>query len=228
MDKRERATKTSLALVVVFTIIFSGLAMIGGLQYDHDVHVTKVACVGDSITMGSTYPDKLQVMLGSYYSVKNFGLSSSTVSMESKLPYMSQAPFQRAKDFQPDIVLILLGTNDANPEVTYNETTFEDDYATLVTSFMQLDSKPQVVVVNSPPIFVSETSPYNNTYLTKNLIPQMNDIADRYNLPTVDLYGVFGDHPEYFMDGIHPTDQGTNLIAQTLCQTVTDIKDNSP
>ncbi len=206
-------------------MIFSGLSMVAALDYDRNVHMTRVACVGDSITMGSTYPQKLQFMLGPYYTVKNFGLSGSTVAKDSKLPYLAQAPFQRAMDFQPDIVLIMLGTNDANPEVTYNGTNFEADYAELVNSFLELNSKPQVVIVKSPPMFVSEPSPYNNTYLTENLFPQIENVADQYNLPSVDLYSTFGDHSDYFMDGIHPNEAGSTLIASTMYQTVTDIQD---
>jgi acyl-CoA thioesterase-1 len=226
MDALERSTKTGLALGIVAMLIFSGLVAIGCLDFDRNLHMTKVACVGDSITMGSTYPDKLQVMLGSYYSVKNFGLSGSTVSMDSKLPYMEAPQFQWAKNFQPDIVLIILGTNDANPEVVYNETSFESDYTELVCSFLQLESAPQVVVVNSPPMFVESTSPYNNTCLTIDLFPKIENVADLYDLYSVDLYTTFGNHSDYFMDGIHPNERGSQLIASTLCEAVTEIQEN--
>ncbi len=224
MDTLERTTKTALALSIVVVMAFSGLTMIGCLEYDRNVHMTRVACVGDSITMASTYPEKLQVMLGSYYQVKNFGLSGSTVTRDSQLPYLEQPQFEKAKDFQPDIVLVLLGTNDANPEVVYNQNSFEADYTEIVISFLKLESKPQVVIVNSPPMFVSAPSPYNNTYLTEEIFPKIEYVADIYDLTTVDLYNTFGNRPDYFMDGIHPTDDGAKLIASTLCQMVTDIQ----
>jgi len=224
MDTLERTTKTVLALGIVVVLAFSGLTMIGCLDYDQNIHTTRVACVGDSITMGSTYPEKLQEMLGSYYTVKNFGLSGSTVARDSKLPYLEQSQFQKAKDFQPHIVLLLLGTNDANPEVTYNQTNFEADYTEIVNGFLELESKPHVVVVNSPPMFVSAPSPYNNTYLTTEIFPKIENVADLYDLPTVNLYTTFGNNSDYFMDGIHPTDHGAKLIASTLCQTVTDLQ----
>ncbi len=225
MNKLERTTKTAFALSIIAVMAFSGLTMIGCLEYDRKIHMTRVACVGDSITMASTYPEKLQVMLGAYYSVKNFGLSGSTVTRDSQLPYLEQRQFEKAKDFQPDIVLILLGTNDANPEVIYNENTFEADYTEIVNGFLELESKPQVVIVNSPPMFVSAPSPYNNTYLTTEIFPQIEYVADIYDLPTVDLYATFGNRSDYFMDGIHPTDDGAKLIASTLCHAVTDIHD---
>ena len=76
----------------------------------------RVACVGDSIPRGSGYTVKLQSLLGTHYSVVNSGVDGSTVSLNSKRPYIRQPEFQKAEEFQPDIVVIMLGTNDANPK----------------------------------------------------------------------------------------------------------------
>ena len=40
---------------------------------------------------------------------------------------MDQPAFQQAKNFNPDIIVIMLGTNDANPEITQNVDTFDAD-----------------------------------------------------------------------------------------------------
>jgi lysophospholipase L1-like esterase len=87
----------------------------------------KVACVGDSITQDSEYPSDLQTMLGSNYTVGNFGSRESTVLRISWKPYMNQPEFQDAKDFNPDIVVIMLGTNDGLKMLhSFNETFDED------------------------------------------------------------------------------------------------------
>jgi hypothetical protein len=70
----------------------------------------RVACVGDSITEGSGYPFQLHMMLGSNYVVANFGVSGSTVSLDSAKPYMNESKFKEALDFNPDIVVIMLQT----------------------------------------------------------------------------------------------------------------------
>ena len=57
--------------------------------------IKKVACVGDSITYGyhidnwffHNYPYILQVLLGSGYYVRNFGLSGSTAMRSAKMSY---------------------------------------------------------------------------------------------------------------------------------------------
>ena len=72
----------------------------------------RIACVGDSITEVSGYPSHLQSLLGAQYLVENFGVSGATVLLDSWRPYMDQPEFQSAKEFQPDIIVIILGTND--------------------------------------------------------------------------------------------------------------------
>ncbi|MDL2294951.1 GDSL-type esterase/lipase family protein, partial [Ruminococcaceae bacterium OttesenSCG-928-D13] len=84
----------------------------------------RVACVGDSTTYGmllwrrekSNYPAKLGTLLGGDYSVRNFAANSTTVLTTGDHPYVSHKVFQLGCDFEPDVVLIMLGTNDAKPE----------------------------------------------------------------------------------------------------------------
>jgi lysophospholipase L1-like esterase len=182
----------------------------------------RVACVGDSITQGSGYPSKLQELLGSNYTVGNFGVSGSTVSLNSSLPYMKQAAFFNAENFNPDIVLIMLGTNDANSEIAYNEDNFEADYIQLVTSFEGLTSTPQIWVIKSPPIF-SVDSNYSNTYLTSTIFPQIDELTTQMNLPTMNMYSVLENHSEYFFDGVHPNTDGANLIASNIYNSITSF-----
>jgi lysophospholipase L1-like esterase len=207
------------------------ILLVGVVAYCNTLSVAaakpiRVACVGDSITQGSGYPDKLQMLLGSHYTVGNFGVSGSTVSLNSTIPYMNQSAFKKAEAFDPQIVVIMLGTNDANPEIAHSEDNFQADYTQLVNSFTDLDGNQLIWVVDSPPIF-SNNSSYNNTYLANTVIPQVDNVANQMNLPTVDMYNAFGDHSDYFMDGVHPNAQGAALIAYNVYDAIT-LPDGSP
>ena len=215
--------KLLMAIAVVVLIISMGLTVFSVVG-STDFRPIRVACVGDSITQYSYYTNKLQTLLGVNYIVGNFGVAGSTVSHDSKIPYSNQTTFKNAIHSNPDIVLIMLGTNDANPEIAYSTETFEEDYANLVTAFQDLPNKPHIVVVGSPPIFAT-ASTYNNTYLVNTIIPHTNNIAVQMNLSTVDMYSVFGEHADYFADGVHPNDDGSTLIASTMYDTVTSIQD---
>jgi lysophospholipase L1-like esterase len=208
-----RRKHTTISLFVVTLIILSWLVISASMQSVAEAKVIKVACVGDSITEHSGYPLKLQLLLGTHYKVENFGVSGSTVSINSNISYMNQNAFQKALDFQPDIVLVMLGTNDANL-ATANDTDLSDDYIRLVTSFQNLNSSPEILLVDSPHIY-STYSGYNNTYLTTNVIPTINNVADQMNLSTVDIYDTMNS-PSYFADGIHPNDDGATILASTM------------
>ena len=84
----------------------------------------RLACVGDSITYGSglserevnSYPAVLQKLLGEGYDVKNFGVSGATLLKSGDKPYWKQSEFKSATAFNPNIVVIKLGTNDTKPQ----------------------------------------------------------------------------------------------------------------
>mmetsp|Transcript_9207 Transcript_9207/g.11607 ORF Transcript_9207/g.11607 Transcript_9207/m.11607 type:complete len:112 (+) Transcript_9207:80-415(+) len=90
-------------------------------------HKPRIAAVGDSITEGAcssdeskySWPVKLANMLTrgdgtSDYEVKNFGVSGRTSLRKGDFPYWVEPKYQEAKDYQPQIVIIMFGTNDSN------------------------------------------------------------------------------------------------------------------
>ena len=84
----------------------------------------KIACVGDSITFGAAiqdrenrnYPLQLGKLLGDGYAVRNFGVNGATLLKQGDLPYWTRPQFKMATEFQPNIVIIKLGTNDSKPQ----------------------------------------------------------------------------------------------------------------
>jgi len=217
-----RKRNTVVALGLVMLIVASVFAMFDELQNTREETIVRVACVGDSITEYSGYTHKLQNLLGNNYSVGNFGVSGATVSLDSKIAYMEQHAFQQAMNFHPDIVLIMLGTNDANLEIT-SDMDIEPEYSQLVNAFQNLENSPQIVVVDSPPIFATYSG-YNNTHLTSTVIPAIENVAEQMNLPKVDMYSAFGNHSDYFADGIHPNEYGSSLIASTMYDAVMSVQ----
>lgn len=208
-----RKVQTVLSIGIVLLIITASLATAGIAQTFILPKVVKVACVGDSITERSGYPFKLQLLLGGNYEVENFGVSGSTASVNSNISYMNQSAFEKALAFKPDFVIVMLGTNDAN-RATCNDSDIRDDYMRIVAAFQNLNSSPEIVFVDSPPIY-SNYSGYNNTFLATDIIPKINSLADQMNIPTVDMYDTMNS-ADYFADGIHPNNDGSTMLADTL------------
>ena len=210
-----------ISVLIVITISAALVAMLQPLSprsKDHDLPI-RVACVGDSITEITGYPSILQTLLGPNYCVGNFGASGSTVLLDSWEPYMNQSAFQKALNFQPNVVVIMLGTNDDLEMLRPSNESFEQDYAKLIRAFQQLEVKPQIWIATPPPIF-SNSSDLSSAYLSSVIIPKIVDLADKMNLPLIDVYTAFGNHPDYFVDGVHPNSKGATLIAREVYEAI--------
>jgi acyl-CoA thioesterase-1 len=181
----------------------------------------RVACVGDSLTQSTQYPYDLWMLLGSAYTVCNFGAGSTTVYLNSETPYMNTSAVQRALEFQPNIVIIMLGTNDAQPNLAQYNASFVDDYETLVAAFQGLMSKPEIWIVLPPPIFSNQSDKINSEYFKFTIIPCIKQAANETSLPLIDVYSALASYSNYFPDGVHPNSAGAKLIANEIYKAIT-------
>ena len=116
-----------------------------------DVQI-KIACVGNSITYGSTivnreknaYPRQLQAMLGKEYEIRNFGVSGTTLLKNGNHPYWNTLEYEDAKNFAPDILFVKLGTNDSKLGNRSHLDEFNDNYIELIQSFKQNNDEKDI------------------------------------------------------------------------------------
>lgn len=184
----------------------------------------RVACIGDSITY-SGYPDKLQGDLGINYTVRNFGVNSTTVLLNTELPYMYQFDFTRAKYFLPDIAIVMLGTNDARTDHFKSIENFISDYSKLINELQVLKNHPKIFLVLPPPIFPNDFS-LENENLVEGIIPRIEEIANEKGLQIIDVYSALENHPEYFPDdGVHPNSEGATVIANIVYDAIINFRE---
>lgn len=182
---------------------------------------TRVACIGDSITELSGYPNILQQSLGDSFLVGNFGACGTTVSLSSESPYMQSRAYTSAKDFQPSHAIVMLGTNDANPNDSYHSG-FIADYLLLIEALKSLAGKPKVWIVRPPHVF--DESWLSGRVLSGMVIPEVDEVVKQAKLPVIDVYSAT-DNPTLFFDGVHPNDAGAKIIADVIHQTIiSDLK----
>ena len=179
----------------------------------------RVACCGDSITrrpVGAAYSDHLAQMLGDDgWDVRNFGHDGVTAQKDSDRPYWKVPEFEAANDFEPDVVILMLGTNDA-ASVEERRKNFAPDFLALVDHFKALPSKPQVIVMTPPPLMPGrEHSRMNN--LKNDLSPHVRRIAKEEGLVLVELqeFPRLAD-PALYPDKVHPNGDGARIIAECV------------
>ncbi len=184
--------------------------------------VIKVACVGDSITAGSQassstyyYPTQLQKILGAGYDVKNFGVSGHTLMSSGDNPYVNNNQYTNSKNFAPDYVIIMLGTNDSKPQNWTHKADFEDDMKAMIQSYRDLASKPTVIVATSPTV-AGDGIGITEAVVTDEIVPLQWKVAAEMGCPVIDINSLTKNMPEKYADGIHPNDAGYAALAQMM------------
>lgn len=208
-------------LVSVFLFIAIGLQA---------ADTIRVACVGNSITYGAgiknrdteSYPAVLGQLLGSTYQVKNFGLSGRTLLNKGDRPYMKEKTFKVAMDFQPNIVVIKLGTNDTKPQNWQFQSEFKQDLTAMVDSFRALASKPRIILCY-PATAYSTTWGINDSIIVHGVMPYVKAVAKFKRLKIIDLHKATAGMPELFPDKIHPDAAGAKIMATTVYKVIRKV-----
>lgn len=204
-------------LSVVGAIMF--LAVVSNL----DAAKIKVACVGDSITYGAAikerekncYPAQLRNLLGEKYEVQNFGRNGATLLRKGDLPYRKTPQFKAATDFEPDIVVLKLGTNDSKPQNWRHWMEYGDDLRDMINYFEGLPSKPRVHVCVPVPVYRDRWG-INEKTVAGMVAKLTRGVAREEGIGWINTDTALRGHPEMFPDGIHPNAAGAKLMATVV------------
>jgi lysophospholipase L1-like esterase len=185
----------------------------------------KLACVGDSITKGfgtkRSWPDQIGEMLGNRWVVQNFGVNGATLMNSGDKPYQTLGAFTSAVGFAPDVVVIMLGTNDTKPHNWKNfASDYEKDYRDLIGKFARLESKPRIFICN-PPYIAKDGNWGINEADTKTQIPVIEKLARSLNAGIIDVHAALEGHDELIPDKVHPNTEGATLIAEAVFKALT-------
>ena len=217
--------KYFLSLLVVFTIYLGYAQPIDHFKYQNPI---KVACVGNSITYGhgienrpvNSYPTQLGRMLGDQWEVRNFGVSGRTLLNKGDYPYRNEEAFTQAKAFLPDVVVIMLGTNDTKPQNWKYADEFSGDYQQLIHDFQSLPSHPKIFLCKPVPAFAIQWG-INDSIIVHGVIPVVEKLAKKQKLPVIDLYSALTGKGDLFPDHIHPNPEGAGLMAKAIYKSIT-------
>ena len=219
-------------------------------------NATRVACLGNSITDGYGidmasaygYPAQLQKKLGQDYWVRNFGVSSRTMLNKGDFPYMNEPAWRDALAFNPDVVIIKLGTNDSKPENWQYGSEFKQDleqmiftlrpdlkqYADMPAKKVQkamakakakaakagknAPARPQIYLCTPSPAF-KPTWTINDSVIVNGVIPIQQEVAAKYGLKVIDLHTLYANDGDKMVDdGIHPNDKGAARMADIIAE----------
>jgi hypothetical protein len=199
----------------------------------------KVAVIGPQhvhshqLTRDKEYPAMLQTLLGAEYLVGNFGDCCATIlqgypKQKETHPYLESGEaypavggmnFKDSVKFMPNIAVIgPWGKHDTEiADQLYkgmlDRAKLEADFDELVTTYRNLPTKPQVIVLTPIPIPFGQPVGVTTTVL----LPAIKAVAAKYQLPVVDVYSAFLNKKELFKDETHITnDTGLHTLADMV------------
>ncbi|MBE6641378.1 MAG: hypothetical protein E7619_07310 [Ruminococcaceae bacterium] len=213
-----------------------------------DADAIKIACLGDSLTAGVgvpseqraalSYPGQLQALLGSKYNVLNCGRSGATVLTNfskyfnggtNAYHYGSVQKFKDAKDFAPDVAIIMLGTNDGpryldkaqgDPQ---KEAEYKAEFINELTGYGKAmetaNPNVKVYLMLCPPY---EKSADKNKNLVENIHPIIREVAENNGWTVIDAYSPISEANNngaaIYSDGLHFVKEGYAIIAKTVAE----------
>ena len=191
----------------------------------------RVACIGNSITFGAgirnrsrdSYPSVLARMLGDSYWVKNFGVSARTMLNKGDHPYMNEPAYKNALAFNPNIVVIKLGTNDSKSFNWKYKADFMKDAQTMINAFKGLPSQPKIYLCYPSKAYLTGDG-INYDIISKEIIPMIKKLAKKNGLSVIDLHTAMDGMPELFPDRIHPNEKGAQVMAKAVYQSISALK----
>ena len=229
----------------VFVIIFIVLCIVGGVfgylyfnglsgQHVYETPLEgeiKIACVGDSVTYGhgvsgwisNNYPKQLDTLLGEGYCVNNYGHSGATVQGTGDQPYITYGEFPQSLQFDADIIIFMMGSNDSKPENWRGEEAFRQQYLQRLSEYKADNSDVRIILATPPVAYYPEgaTEGLTNYDIDPAIVAEIadivRDIAATEGYELVDVYALTEGHREYFLtDNVHPNKDGANFLAKTF------------
>lgn len=199
-------------------------------------HKIRIACIGNSITFGArtsnpelqSYPAVLSALLNtngySNYEVKNFGIGGATI-IRYGTPNVWRL-LDSLELFNPDVVIIKVGTNETVSAPRYNWEhigDFEKDYFDYIDSIRRINPNCKFIVC-SPLDMVIQTeglSPERVKDLSMRrpllweLRGRIKKVAKSKNAYFLDLTKPFKGKTEFMTtsDGVHPNKDGYHYMA---------------
>ena len=182
-----------------------------------------VACLGDSITSGyklrnpkrNSFPSQLEKMTQAHWKVLNAGVPGATAIRSGDIPIWKQKEFEQLMGSSPDVVILLLGTNDLKDLNWAKRGAFEDDYASLIQRLKELPSLPKVFVGTLPPILIDYPGGLTNER-ARQLNEKIKALSAKTDTALIDLTQPLADKPFLFTDGLHPNRSGAKVLAEAV------------
>ncbi len=183
-------------------------------------NILKLACLGDSITYGyglinrdNCYPSILERSLPSGWEVRNYGVNGACAQPGKDDSYDKTGMIDRILEWNPDIVLFMLGSNDSKTEIWVDSTAYIDACRSLIE---QIRTRDQIIVLMTPPPAGLNFFGIRNEIITDQIYPALKSFAETNHFPLLDFTDQMKNRPYLYIDNVHPNKYGYTVISDMI------------
>ena len=176
--------------------------------------------------------------------VTNYGVGGTTLMRAADAPYVNTSAFKLASASDADIVVLMLGTNDAKKQNwPLAPKHFLEDYKAMIEVFRAMPSRPEILIMSPPPLYRDGVYGMLQVAVNTELQRYVPLVARANGLrPPVDLFSLWQSHcpieagtPGHApsstdvycdwvgsggRDGCHPDNVGYGKLAEVVRDTI--------
>lgn len=181
-----------------------------------------IAAVGDSNTYGAgallrgrhrnSYPAQLERILGDGYQVLNYGVNRCTLQQEGDWPYDATPQATASLQAGADIVLVMLGSNDARGD-NWNAERYETQLAAFVERYRM---RGATVFLLTPPVAFPNRRGVHERIIAEEVAPIVRAVASRLGVDLIDVFDVTRRSVTRHPDGIHLDVRASAIVAEAV------------
>lgn len=184
----------------------------------------RIAAVGDSNTYGAgmlfrgrarrSYPGRLERILGDGYQVLNYGVNRCTLQQEGDWPYDATPQATASLHAGADIVLVMLGSNDARGD-NWNAERYETQLAGFVERYR---TRGATVFLLTPPVAFPNRRGVHEGIIADEVAPIVRAVASRLEVDLIDIFDVTSRSVTRHPDGIHLDARASAIVAEAVAE----------
>ena len=199
-----------------------------------------IACIGDSLTEGhmwpaQSYPSYLAKKVPEHFEVGNFGKNGISITGyggswdNPEMRYIKQEYYKNSIAYEPDILAIMLGTNDATGWEKAAPT-FLAEYKTLLKAYKDALPFAKTIMMVSPPTKEGNQFGIPNNVIKEQVNPIQRQLAEDNGYEILDLRKEFEETENYESlylrpyDGVHFTETAADYVATRVWDIAKDLK----
>ncbi len=242
-SKKIKAVITVITIFVLCGLFVFGYMFFNGisgirLNPKYKYGQIKVALVGDSVTYGhsiknwpvNNYPALLSDALGEKYCVKSYGVSGSTVQPDGDQPYNITKAYEWSHEYEADIIVLMLGSNDSKPENWKGAEKFKAEYVDLLDSYAESENTPVILLCTPPTAYFPEgvTEGLSNydvqPFIIEEIADIVTDVAKEKGYTLININDLTEDRRDLFgKDNVHPNNEGAKEIASAVYEYIINL-----